>query len=47
MTPASLVAANFWFHWMGWVLVLSSIGIIVALGVGYYVKVTSHKYPRQ
>jgi hypothetical protein len=32
-----------WFYWVGPLLVLSFIGLLIAIGIGYYVKVLRPK----
>lgn len=38
-----VIAAAVWYHWFAWLLVLSTVGGIIATAIGYYVKVLSHK----
>jgi hypothetical protein len=42
-TPA-LGAQRFWFYWLAPILVLSGVGMIAALALGYYVRVLRPKY---
>lgn len=35
---------KFWFYWIAPILVLSTIGIIVFLALGYYLRVLRPKY---
>lgn len=42
-----LLAAKPWFYWIAPVLVLSAVLAVIATILGYYVKVTSNKYPRK
>jgi hypothetical protein len=42
-TPA-LAAQRFWFYWIAPILVLSALGIIAKLVVGYYLRVLRPKY---
>jgi hypothetical protein len=42
-----LAAAKPWIYWLAFLLVLSAALMIVALGVGYVIKVVANKYPRQ
>jgi hypothetical protein len=39
-----LAAKRFWFYWIAPILVLSALGIIAKLVVGYYVRVLRPKY---
>ncbi|HEX5586741.1 MAG TPA: hypothetical protein VFZ17_05495 [Acidimicrobiia bacterium] len=32
-----------WFYWVGPLLVLSFIGLLIAIGIGYYIKVLRPK----
>jgi len=45
--PMLLLAAKPWFYWIAPVLVLSAVLAVIATILGYYVKVTSNKYPRK
>ena len=36
-----------WFYWIGFVLVLSLIGMVLLIGVGYYVRVLRPKWRGQ
>ena len=42
-----LLAAKVWHYWISFVIVGSVLLTFAALGIGYLVKVTSNKYPRQ
>ena len=42
-----ILAAKVWHYWVAFPLVAAGLVLTVALGVGYLVKVTSHKPPRQ
>ena len=42
-----LAAAKVWHYWISIALVLATIGLFVAVGIGYLVKVVSTKYPKQ
>ena len=42
-----LAAAKPWFYWIAPVLVLGAVLGVIASILGYYVKVTSNKYPRK
>lgn len=42
-----LLAAKVWHYWISYALVGVSVLTLVALGLGYLVRVTSQKYPRQ
>jgi hypothetical protein len=44
---AMLLAAKVWHYWISIVLVATGVLAMVAVGVGYLVKVASQKYPRQ
>ena len=37
-------ATRFWFYWVAPILVLSTLGIIVFLVLGYYLRVLRPKY---
>jgi hypothetical protein len=42
-----VLAAKVWHYWVAFPLVGGGIMATLALGVGYLVKVVSHRYPRQ
>ena len=44
---AVVLAAKVWHYWISVALVGAIALVIVALGIGYLIKVTSQKYPRQ
>jgi fructose-specific phosphotransferase system IIC component len=41
-----ILAARPWFAWIPFVLVASAVLGILSMLLGYYVKVTSNKHPR-
>ncbi len=43
----ALLAAKVWHYWIGIAILLPSLLAVVATIIGYLVKVTSNKYPRQ
>ena len=42
-TPA-LGAQRFWFYWIAPILVLSGLGVVAFLALGYYIRVLRPKY---
>ena len=42
-----LLAAKVWHYWIGIAILLPALLGVVATIIGYLVKVTSNKYPRQ
>jgi hypothetical protein len=42
-TP-TLGAQRFWFYWIAPILVLSGVGVIAFLALGYYIRVLRPKY---
>lgn len=44
---SAILAAKVWTYWISVVLVAATILTVVAMGVGYLVKVYSTKFPRQ
>ena len=44
---ALLLAAKVWHYWISFVIVGSVVLVLALLGIGYLVKVTANKYPRQ
>ncbi len=47
MAPAVLLAAKVWTYWISIVLIGGAVLTILAVAVGYLVKVVSMKYPKQ
>jgi len=45
MSP--ILAAKVWTYWISLVLVAAGILTVLAMGIGYVVKVYSTKFPRQ
>ena len=43
----SLLAAEVWHYWLSFVIFGAAVLAVLAALVGYLVKVTSNKYPRQ
>ena len=44
---APVLAAKVWHYWLSYVLLGASIALVVAWVVGYLVKITSMRPPRQ
>ena len=44
---SAILAAKVWTYWISVVLVAAAVLTVVAMGIGYLVKVYSTKYPRQ
>lgn len=42
-----LAAANPWIYWVAFLLIAGAALMIIALAVGYVIKVVAAKYPRQ
>lgn len=42
-----LVAAKVWHYWLSFAIFGTVLLILIAYGIGYLIKVTSNKYPRQ
>jgi hypothetical protein len=42
-----VAAANPWIYWVAFLLVAGAALMIIALAVGYVIKVVAAKYPRQ
>jgi hypothetical protein len=47
MAFAVLLAAKVWTYWISIALIAGVVLTILAVGVGYLVKVVSMKYPKQ
>lgn len=44
-TPAAAAPGDrYWFYWAAPLLVLAAIGLVAALGLGYYIRVIRPKY---
>ena len=42
-----VLAARVWHYWISYLLLGMGVALVVALAVGYFVKVTSMRPPRQ
>ena len=42
-----LALAKPWTYWISWVLVAGAVLAVVATIIGYFVRVTSARYPKQ
>lgn len=42
----SVAAAAVWHHWISYALLAPAVLMVLAIVVGYWVKVSSRKYPR-
>ena len=42
-----LLAAKVWHYWLSFAIVGTVVLVLIAFGIGYLVKVTANKYPRQ
>ena len=42
-----LLAANVWHYWLSFAIFGSVLLALIALGIGYLVKVTSNRFPKQ
>ena len=42
-----LLAAKVWHYWVAFPLLAAAILSVIALGIGYLVKVTAARYPRR
>jgi hypothetical protein len=42
-----LLAAEVWHYWIGWALAVGAVMTLVALVVGYLVKVQAPQYPKR
>ncbi len=45
--PSPVLAAEVWHYWLSFVIFGAAVLAVVATFIGYLVKVTSNKYPRQ
>lgn len=41
------LAARVWHYWIGIAVLIPAVLLVVATVIGYLVKVTSHRYPKQ
>ncbi len=44
---AGVLAAKVWHYWISWVLLGATLPLVIALGVGYYLRVMSTRPPKQ
>jgi len=42
-----ILAARVWHYWIGIAVLIPALLLVVATVIGYLVKVTSHRYPKQ
>jgi hypothetical protein len=42
-----LLAAKVWHYWLSFAITGTVVLVLIAYGIGYLVKVTSNKYPKQ
>lgn len=42
-----MIAARVWHYWIGVAILIPALLLVLATVVGYLVKVTSNRYPRQ
>jgi protein-S-isoprenylcysteine O-methyltransferase Ste14 len=47
MALALLLAAKVWHYWLSYAIIAGVLLTFVALGIGYLVKVTANRYPKQ
>jgi hypothetical protein len=45
--PGMLLAAEVWHYWLGWAIAIGAVLTLVALLIGYLVKVQGPQYPRR
>jgi hypothetical protein len=44
---AFVLAAKVWHYWLSFAIIGTVLVVLAALGIGYLVRVTGNKYPRQ
>ncbi|MEY3805587.1 MAG: hypothetical protein RIR69_399 [Actinomycetota bacterium] len=42
-----MIAAYVWHYWLGLVLLIAGVGAVIQGIVGYYIKVSSTRYPNR
>ena len=42
-----LLAAEVWYYWLGWVVAVASVLSLIALVIGYLIKVQAPQYPKR
>ncbi len=47
MLPMALAIEKLWYYWLAWALVIGTVLTLVALVVGYIVKVESPRFPKR
>jgi amino acid permease len=45
--PAMVFAAEVWHYWLGWAIALGSVLTVIALVIGYLVRVEAPRYPKR
>ena len=47
MLAVAVLAAKVWHYWLSFAIMGTTLLILIAFGIGYLVRVTSNKYPKQ
>ena len=47
MHPVPVLAAKVWHYWISLALIFGAVLAVIAVGVGYLVKVYSTRFPKQ
>ena len=45
--PGMLLAAEVWHYWLGWAIAIGAVLSLVAVIIGYVVKVQAPQYPKR
>jgi hypothetical protein len=45
--PPMLLASQVWHYWLGWAMAIGAVLTLIALIIGYLVKVQGPQYPKR
>ena len=45
--PSLLLAAQVWHYWLGWAMAIGAVLTLIALIIGYLVRVQGPQYPKR
>jgi hypothetical protein len=45
--PDMILAATLWYQWLAWALMIGAVLTLIALFVGYLIRVEAPRYPKR
>jgi hypothetical protein len=45
--PGMILAATLWYQWLAWALMIGAVLTLIALFVGYLIRVEAPRYPKR